>query len=76
MISMNEYNSMNETSYLLSSPNNAKHIRESIEQIKVGKIVEREFIECDKSFLIEVGMITFIDKNMISKFFKENKSTY
>ena len=37
MISMDEYNSMKETSYLLSSPNNAKHLRESIEQIRKGQ---------------------------------------
>jgi len=47
MISMDEYNSIKETNYLLSSPNNAKHLRESIEQIKAGKIIERELIECD-----------------------------
>ncbi len=47
MISMDEYNSMKETNYLLSSPKNAKHLRESIEQLKAGKIVERDLIECD-----------------------------
>lgn len=47
MISMDEYNSMKETSYLLSNPNNAKHLRDSIEQLKSGKVVERNIIECD-----------------------------
>lgn len=47
LISMDEYNSMKETSYLLSNPNNAKHIRESIEQLQKGQVVERELIECD-----------------------------
>ena len=47
MISMDEYNSMKETNYLLSSPNNAKHLRESIEQIRKGQVIERELIECD-----------------------------
>lgn len=47
MISMDEYNSMKETNYLLSSPNNAKHLRESIEQIRKGQVSERELIECD-----------------------------
>ncbi|MDQ1243683.1 MAG: antitoxin YefM [Campylobacterota bacterium] len=47
LISMDEYNSMKETSYLLSNPNNAKHIRESIEQLRKGKVIERELIECD-----------------------------
>jgi antitoxin YefM len=47
MISMDEYNSMKETNYLLSSLNNAKHLRESIEQLKSGKMIERDLIECD-----------------------------
>jgi len=47
MISMDEYNSMKETNYLLSSPNNAKHLRESIEQLRKGQVIERELIECD-----------------------------
>lgn len=47
MISMDNYNSMIETSYLLSSPKNLKHLRESIEQLKNGKCIERDLIECD-----------------------------
>lgn len=47
LISMDEYNSMKETNYLLSSPNNAKHLRESIEQIRKGQVTDRELIECD-----------------------------
>ena len=42
VISLNEYNSMKETNYLLSSPNNAKHLRESIEQLKDGQVVEKK----------------------------------
>jgi len=47
VISMDEYNSMKETNYLLSSPNNAKHLRESIGQLKNGQVVEKEIVECD-----------------------------
>ncbi|MBE0492623.1 MAG: type II toxin-antitoxin system prevent-host-death family antitoxin [Sulfurospirillum sp.] len=47
MISMDEYNSMKETNYLLSNPNNAKHLYESIKQLREGKAVEKELIECD-----------------------------
>lgn len=47
MISMDNYNSMVETSYLMSSPKNLRHLRESIEQLKNGKCIERDLIECD-----------------------------
>lgn len=47
IISMDNYNSMVETSYLMSSPKNVKHLRESIEQLKNGKCIERDLIECD-----------------------------
>lgn len=47
VIPFDEYNSMKETNYLLSNPNNAKHLHESIKQLREGKAVERELIECD-----------------------------
>lgn len=47
VIPFDEYNSMKETNYLLSNPNNAKHLHESIKQLREGKVVERELIECD-----------------------------
>lgn len=47
VISMDEYNSMKETNYLLSSANNAKHLRDSIEELKNGKVIQRDIIECD-----------------------------
>lgn len=46
VISMSEYNSIKETNYLLSSPNNAKHLRESIKQLREGKVTQKELIEC------------------------------
>lgn len=36
-----EYSSHKETEYLLSSPNNAKHLTESINQLKKGELVEQ-----------------------------------
>ena len=45
LLSLDEYNSWNETLYLLSNPANAEHLRKSIQQDKDGKIVERELDE-------------------------------
>lgn len=47
VIPFDEYSSMKETNYLLSNPNNAKHLHESIKQLREGKAFERELIECD-----------------------------
>ena len=45
LLSLNEFNSWQETLYLLSNPANAEHLRKSIAQAKMGKTKERELIE-------------------------------
>ena len=45
MISMDEYNSMKETNYLLSSPTNKRNLLESLEQLRDGKGFERDLLE-------------------------------
>ncbi|HHE05683.1 MAG TPA: type II toxin-antitoxin system prevent-host-death family antitoxin [Epsilonproteobacteria bacterium] len=45
IISLDDYNSMNETEYLLRSENNRKHLLESIASARAGRVVERELIE-------------------------------
>ena len=42
VISMEDYNSIMETNYLLSNKANAEHLFKSIEQIKKGRKVERK----------------------------------
>jgi antitoxin YefM len=44
MISAEEWASMEETNYLLASPENAKRLRESIAELDAGKGIERELI--------------------------------
>lgn len=45
MISLEDYQSMEETAYLLRSPKNAQRLLRSIAQLEAGKGVERELLE-------------------------------
>ena len=45
VMSLDYYNSLMETVYLLKSPANAAHLTESIAQYKAGKTVTRELID-------------------------------
>lgn len=45
VIPFDEYNSMKETNYLLSSENNRKHLTESIKQLREGTTIEKELLE-------------------------------
>jgi antitoxin YefM len=49
MLSLDDFNSMKETMYLLSSPANANHLMESIAQLKAGEAQPRELIRNEKS---------------------------
>lgn len=40
MMSLEDYNSMQETMYLLSNPANAEHLQKSIAELKAGKGIE------------------------------------
>jgi antitoxin YefM len=48
MLSLADFNSMEETLYLLSSQKNASRLMESIAQIKAGKALQRELIRNEK----------------------------
>ena len=43
VMSLSDYNSLQETMYLLSTPANAKHLMESIAQLRSGKAKPRKF---------------------------------
>jgi len=45
VMSLDYYNSLMETVYLLRSPANAEHLNRSIEQFKVGKVTCRDLID-------------------------------
>ena len=48
VLSQSDYNSMQETLYLLSNPNNAKFLNESIKEIEEGKTVKYSLAELKK----------------------------
>ena len=45
MMSLEDYESMKETTYLLRSPKNARRLLESIQQLEEARGVERDLIE-------------------------------
>ncbi len=45
LMSLDEFNSWQETLYLLSNPANAEHIQESIRQANLGQKMVKELIE-------------------------------
>ncbi|WP_423194599.1 Antitoxin (plasmid) [Cupriavidus sp. H19C3] len=49
IMSQEQYDGWMETMHLLSSPANAKHLMESIEQLRRGEAVERQLIDPGKA---------------------------
>jgi len=45
IVDLDDWNAMNETRYLMSTPNNAKSLMESIAELNEGKGVARDLIE-------------------------------
>ncbi len=45
LMSLEDFESLTETSYLMQSPKNAKRLINSIEELKIGKGKERELME-------------------------------
>ena len=49
VMGQDHYDSLMETLYLLSSPNNTTRLNESIAQLRAGKTKQRELIKDDES---------------------------
>lgn len=45
LMSLEEYNSLEETAWLMQSPANAKQLMDAVEELKSGKGIERDLIE-------------------------------
>ena len=47
IVSLDDYNSLRETAYLLRSPRNAQRLLDSIESLNAGEATEHELVEDD-----------------------------
>jgi antitoxin YefM len=47
MMSLEDYQALEETAYLLRSPKNARRLLASIAELEAGGGTERELLECD-----------------------------
>ena len=47
IVSLDDYNSLRETAYLLRSPRNAQRLLDSIEKLNAGEATEHELVEED-----------------------------
>lgn len=47
IVSLEDYESLKETAYLLRNPANAEHLRRSIEQLEAGRGIRHDLIEID-----------------------------
>jgi antitoxin YefM len=45
LMSLDEFNSWQETLYLLSNPANAEHLRRSLEEARSGRVAEKTLID-------------------------------
>lgn len=45
LMSLEEYESLEETAHLLRSPANARHLMDSIDELRAGKGIERELLD-------------------------------
>jgi len=67
MISLEDFNGLEETAYLLRSPANARRLLESIVEFERGQGTERELIEWGWSFPSMHGKTTCIGNNRIAR---------
>lgn len=47
LVSLEDYNALDETAYLIASPANKARLEQAVSDIKAGKIEERDLIEVD-----------------------------
>ena len=68
LMSLDEFNSWQETLYLLSNPANAEHLRKSVAEAQSGKVVEKELIEpWNQGSQNGIRELLFVHRNRRSK---------
>jgi antitoxin YefM len=67
IMSLEDFEALEETAYLLRSPKNTRRLIESIVQLENGKGTEKELIEWSSFSLTTLGKITSIGKKPIKK---------
>ena len=69
IMSLEDYEALEETAYLLRSPKNTRRLIESIDQLENDKGTEKELVERNSSFLTTPGMIISFGRKPIKRFF-------
>jgi antitoxin YefM len=67
MISLEDYQALEETAYLLRSPKNARRLLESIAELEAGRGTERELLGCSSFSPSTPGTIICIGNAPIGK---------
>jgi antitoxin YefM len=67
IMSLEDYEALEETAYLLRSPKNTRRLVESIAQLEAGRGSDRELLDWSSFFQIIPGTIIFIGKKLIKK---------
>ena len=62
VMSLSEWNSWKETEYLLASPANARHLRESLAQLNEGRKAYHELIEAERVLRVREPRATYRSK--------------
>jgi antitoxin YefM len=67
IMSLEDYEALEETAYLLRSPKNTRRLIESIAQLEEGQGVERALLDWSSYFQIMPGRITYTGKSLTKK---------
>ena len=69
IMSLDEYNSLNDTYQELSSKTNKRRLDSAIEKLRTGSSFQKDFLDqCDTYLLMSLGRIICIGKRLIRKY--------